>query len=73
MTDDTPSVGIRKQIDCSDEDWEIINTLVPWLATAEKVRAAMPGTPIIPLPSTVTMLNLLMTVTALTVSGVVSE
>ncbi len=45
---------------CSDDDWLIISTLAPARATAVKVRAAMPGTPSIPLPSTVTMVSPLM-------------
>ncbi len=52
---------------CSDEAWEIISTLAPCAATAAKVRAAMPGTPIIPRPATVTSASPRMTVSALTV------
>ena len=57
---------MTKQIDCSDEAWEIIRTLAPWRATAVKVRAAMPGTPIMPRPSTVIMLKSLMVEMAVT-------
>ena len=43
-----------KQIECSDEACEIIDTETPVDASAPKVRAATPGTPIIPFPCTVT-------------------
>ena len=45
--------GTEKQIDCSDDDWEISETLMDSSNSAAKVRAAMPGTPSIPLPETV--------------------
>jgi hypothetical protein len=45
--------GTEKQIDCSDEDCEISDTLVPCWYSAAKVRAAIPGTPSMPLPVTV--------------------
>ena len=35
-------MGMTRQMDCSDEACEIMSTLAPWLATAAKVRAAMP-------------------------------
>ena len=63
--------ALEDELEFDDEDdWEIISTLAPWLATAEKVRAAMPGTPIMPRPSTVTRLKPSMAVMALTVAGV---
>ncbi len=46
--------GTAKQIDCSDDDCEMSETLIPWRCRASKVRAAMPGTPSMPLPATVT-------------------
>ncbi|MDL1885946.1 ABC transporter substrate-binding protein [Anaerolineae bacterium CFX8] len=55
----------RKQKLCSDDDCEIIRMLAPACALARKVRPAMPGTPIIPLPLTVSRLTFLMLVTAL--------
>ena len=53
----------RKQMLCSDEACEIIETLVPVRATAPKARAAMPGTPSIPRPAIVTRLCARMAVT----------
>ena len=52
---------------CSDDACEIISTLAPRCATAAKVRAAMPGTPIMPRPATVTSASPRITVRALTV------
>ncbi len=46
--------GSVKPIELSDEAWKIVETDRPSAWTAEKVRAAMPGTPIIPFPATVT-------------------
>ena len=46
--------GTVKQIECSDDACEIIETETPVDASAPNVRAATPGTPIIPLPCTVT-------------------
>lgn len=51
---------------CSEEDWEIMSTLIPCSATAENSLAAIPGTPSIPRPSTVRRLRPLMEVMALT-------
>ena len=45
--------GTAKQIDCSDDDCEISDTLIPSRCSASNVRAAMPGTPSMPLPPTV--------------------
>ncbi len=45
--------GTLKQIDCSDDDCEISDTDVPCRYSASNVRAAMPGTPSMPLPVTV--------------------
>ena len=45
--------GTEKQIDCSDDDCEISDTLMSWRCSASNVRAAMPGTPSMPLPATV--------------------
>src|SRR5439155_731855 len=42
-----------KQMLCSLLDWLIISTETPSAATVSKTRAAMPGTPDIPAPSTV--------------------
>jgi len=58
---------------CSDEACVIINTLVSVLATAANVRAATPGTPSIPRPSTVTMLRSQITVSALICPGTASR
>ncbi len=41
-------------MELSDEAWKIVETESPSAWTAAKVRAAMPGTPIIPFPATVT-------------------
>ena len=46
--------GTVKQIECSDDACEIIDTETPVAASAPKVRAATPGTPSIPFPCTVT-------------------
>ena len=46
--------GTLKQIECSDEAWEISETEIRLACRAAKVRAAMPGTPSMPLPVTVT-------------------
>ena len=46
--------GSVKPIELSDEAWKIVETERPSAWTAENVRAAMPGTPIIPFPATVT-------------------
>ncbi len=46
--------GRPKQIECSEEAWEISETEIRSRWSAAKVRAAMPGTPSIPLPVTVT-------------------
>ena len=54
---------------CSLLLWLIISTLAVWRATAPKVRAAMPGTPIIPRPATVIICISLMAVMAFTPSG----
>ena len=61
------SVGMTKQIDCSDEACEIISTLVAARATAVNVRPAIPGTPTIPRPAIVIMLRSVIIVTAFTV------
>ena len=45
--------GTEKQIDCSDDDCGISDTLIPSRCSASNVRAAMPGTPSMPLPPTV--------------------
>src|SRR5256712_3741858 len=47
------SSGTLKQIECSDEAWVMSDTEIPSWCTAAKVRAAMPGTPSMPLPVTV--------------------
>ena len=41
-------------IELSEEDWKIVETESPVAWIAPNVRAAMPGTPIRPLPATVT-------------------
>ena len=46
--------GTLKQIECSDDACEISDTEIWRVCSAWKVRAAMPGTPSIPLPVTVT-------------------
>jgi len=46
--------GTLKQIECSDDACEISETDICRSCSAWKVRAAMPGTPSIPLPVTVT-------------------
>ena len=48
------SAGTHRQIECSDDACEISVTEMPACWSAAKVRAAMPGTPSIPLPVTVT-------------------
>ena len=45
--------GTEKQIDCSDDDCEMSDTLIDSSNRAANVRAAMPGTPSMPLPWTV--------------------
>src|SRR5439155_17723476 len=47
------SAPTTKQMLCSLLDWLIISTETPSAATVSKTRAAMPGTPDIPAPSTV--------------------
>ena len=49
----SPSARV-KPIELSEEAWKIVETDSPSACTAAKVRAAMPGTPIIPRPATVT-------------------
>src|SRR5690606_31863161 len=44
--------GTAKQIECSDEACEIKMTDTPTSRSAPKSRCATPGTPIIPVPST---------------------
>ncbi len=56
VTRDAASFATTKLILYSDDDCEIIITLAPVAATAEKTRAAMPGTPIMPAPWSVTRL-----------------
>ena len=51
------SPGTEKQIECSDEAWEMSETEMRARCMAAKVRAAIPGTPSIPLPVTVTSAN----------------
>ena len=46
------SDGSRLKIDDSELDWLIIVTLMPRRASARKTRAATPGTPAMPRPST---------------------
>ena len=46
--------GSVKPIELSDEAWKMVETETPSAWTAAKVRAAMPGTPIMPFPATVT-------------------
>ena len=58
--------GTVKQIECSDEACEMSDTEMPLRCMAPKVRAAMPGTPSIPLPATVTSACSLTADTALT-------
>jgi hypothetical protein len=43
---------------CSDEAWEIIMILTPAWAVEAKIRAAMPGMPIMPPPSTLIVATL---------------
>ncbi len=45
--------GTEKQIDCSDDDCEMSETLIPSTCSASNVRAAIPGTPSMPFPATV--------------------
>ncbi len=45
--------GTERQIECSEEAWEMSDTEIPSRWSAAKVRAAMPGTPSMPLPVTV--------------------
>ena len=58
--------GSVKPIELSDEDWKIVETETPAACTAANVRAAMPGTPIRPLPATVTSAWLRIVASALT-------
>ena len=51
------------------EACEIMNTFTPAAARAPKVRPAMPGTPSMPRPSTVTNASSRIVVTALTAPG----
>ena len=46
--------GSVKPIELSDEDWKMVDTDTPAAWTDANVRAAMPGTPMRPLPATVT-------------------
>jgi hypothetical protein len=46
--------GTLRQIECSEEACEMSETEIPSRCRASKVRAAIPGTPSIPLPVTVT-------------------
>jgi hypothetical protein len=46
--------GRVKPIELSEDDWKIVETDTPAAWIAAKVRAAMPGTPMRPLPATVT-------------------
>ena len=46
--------GTLKQIECSDDAWEMSETEICRPCSASKVRAAIPGTPSMPLPVTVT-------------------
>ena len=46
--------GSVKPMELSEEDWKMVETDTPSSWTAAKVRAAMPGTPMRPLPATVT-------------------
>ena len=59
--------GTTKQMLCSLLLWLIMSTLAPVRATAPKVRAAMPGTPIMPRPEIVIKFMLRIAVIALTV------
>jgi len=46
--------GTVKQMECSDDACEMSDTDTPARSSAENVRPAMPGTPSMPLPDTVT-------------------
>ena len=46
--------GRVKPIELSDEAWKIVETERPSAWTGSNVRAAMPGTPTMPFPATVT-------------------
>ncbi len=46
--------GRVKPIELSEDDWKIVETETPAAWIAANVREAMPGTPIRPLPATVT-------------------
>ncbi len=48
------AAGRLKPIELSEEDWKIVDTERPAAWIAPNVRAAMPGTPMRPLPATVT-------------------
>ena len=50
--------AFQNAIELSDEDWKMVETERPASWMAEKVRAAMPGTPMRPLPATVTRVSL---------------
>jgi len=54
--------GMTMQTLCSEEACEIIMTFTPTRASAEKIRAEIPGTPTMPLPSIETRLKLSMEV-----------
>ena len=58
--------GTLKQMECSDEAWEMSETEICRACSAAKVRAAMPGTPSMPLPVTVTSAWPMAAVSALT-------
>jgi hypothetical protein len=55
-----------KPIELSEEDWKIVDTERPSAWMAAKVRAAMPGTPMRPLPATVTSVCFRIVASALT-------
>jgi hypothetical protein len=48
------AAGSVNPMELSDEAWKMVDTDSPAACTAANVRAAMPGTPIMPLPETVT-------------------
>ena len=58
--------GRVKPIELSEEAWKIVETESDSACTAVNVRAAMPGTPIMPLPATVTSAWLLIVARAFT-------
>ena len=49
-----PASGTLKQMECSEDAWELSDTEIRSRWSAANVRAAMPGTPSMPLPVTVT-------------------